>query len=279
APYSAIGGVPGAWADKQAGLANDALKNGRFVNQYGTTVNLAGSVGAAAQGTEVQNQVGTEGSGWGNLVSAQPSINGSLTQLEELSDAGTQAPAGRFQPAMANAASLLAGAAQVAGVPVPKNLTDYAAASDLINKINTQLAGNIQKSLGDTAYAGLQTIKQAVPSGSLSSDKSFQQVTRSIAQQLQFSQDMYNYGAQNRQADLQQNPSDPYAWQNQFLAQHPPEMYKSRVSPQPLPMDAKGNPDVQSLRAGFNYVTPSGNPFQWNGSAPVPVNSLGNAEQ
>lgn len=279
APYQGMGGIVGSWATNQAALATNALHDGKFVNQYGQTVNTAGAVGAAAQGSEVQNQVQTEGAGWGDLVQAQPAVSQSLTQLQEIADAGLQAPANTFQPTIAKAASTIAGIAQVLGVTPDKAVTDYASASDLINKINTQLAGNIQKSIGDTAYAGLQTIKAAVPSGSLSSPQSFSQVTRSIAQQLQFSRDMYNYGAQNRQSDLSNNPSDPYSWQNEFLAQNPPQMYASRVQPLPMPVDGKGNPNTAAMKPGFDYVLPSGAPFQWNGSAPQPVDSLGNAAQ
>jgi len=111
----------------------------------------------------------------------------------------------------------------------------------------------------------------------MSSPQSFATITRSLGQQLGLAKDLYDYGVQNRQADLSADPSNPYGWEDQFFQSHPPQMYASRVNPLPLP--SSGNQvNVNQLRPGFNY-TINGQVAQWTGSGFAPVDSLGDAQQ
>ncbi|MCB8880136.1 hypothetical protein ACELLULO517_07805 [Acidisoma cellulosilytica] len=275
--YTGMGGVVGNAASNYYNQAKDAVSTGGFVNQFGQKVNLAGAVGAGAQATSVQGQVTQEASQWSNMHEEMQGTVTSLTQIHELANAANEAPPSKFQSTIAGAASTLTGVAQSLGIPVSQNVTDYASASDLMKKINTQLAGNIARSWGDKAFAALQTVQSAVPSGNMSSPQSFAQVTRSVGQQLQLQQDLYGYGVQNRQAQQAQDPSNPYGWEDQFFQSHPPQMYASRVNPLPLPASG-GKVDAGQLKPGFNY-TVNGRVGQWTGSGFAGVDALGNAGQ
>jgi hypothetical protein len=139
--------------------------------------------------------------------------------------------------------------------------------------------------MGQTAQASLAQISHAVPNRSLSSAQSYYGLIRSTAQQIQLAKDMRDFGNQPagngmtmRQAIQAQNPNNPYAWQDAFVQNHPPEMYTSRVQPLSAPVDAKGNVDATKLQNGFDYQI-NGNVFQATPNGPAAVDELGNAAQ
>jgi hypothetical protein len=281
--YQAVGGAVARLVQPEMDLAQGAVKDGKFVNQYGQIVNYAGSVGAAAQGTEAQNQANADSANWTSSVNAQPALNQAQSQLLDMASAAQAAPPNAFNSVLAGYAGKIAGVEQNLGITPTPGLTGYAEATDFLHKAQTQIAGQITQQYGQVANDSLRIIQAAVPNADLSSPASFAQVSRSLGQQAQLGRDLYNYGSQYRQAWIQAHPDNPQGWQQGFFDTHPPAMYASRVMPGPMPMK-NGQPDLTNMHPGFNYTNSKSQPFQYqidkNGQPQaLPVNALGNSGQ
>jgi hypothetical protein len=263
---------------------NSQMANGKITDATGNTVPAPG----ANQTTQVQSAYTSENAGWTALndSGAVQSRNLAQQQLLELSSAGIDAPASQYAPVQQKFDSTIQALAQIAGVKISGKITDQASAFDMIHKISTNLAANLTKGMGQTALGAFQDIQSAVPNSSLSSPQSYNTLIRSTGQQVQMANDLQAFGdapagngMTTREAIQQQNPMNPYAWQDEFFKSHPPTMYSSRVTPLSIPADSSGNVNPQSLQKGYDYVTPKGNVYQWNGSGFVGTNPLGAAAQ
>jgi hypothetical protein len=172
ANYSGIGGMVGQWAQDQAGLAQEALKNGSFVNQYGKTVNVAGAPEAAAQAAGVAVEGSTQQTAYSSDVTAAQNTAPAMSSLFELESAAKKANPGPLSanlayvntlgaqinaPTATNQAEAEQVANKAAGMLLASNLTNFGPSTDAKLGAAMGITPNTTMSMGGILATGAMT--------------------------------------------------------------------------------------------------------------------------
>jgi len=148
---------------------------------------------------------------------------------------------------------------QMAGIKVPQDVLDKAAAGETIEKVGGFLANGISRAMGSREAASVVQQNMKIMPNIRMSEGGYNVVINSLAQDAQRKIDMDEY-----RQDWLKSHSSIDGMMSQFNKDHPVEAYASRVLPQPMPKSkADAKPNVI-------YNTQRG-PARWDGQQFISV--------